>query len=219
MRSSDAWPVWAGRSHDWRQGGTHARRGVRRFRLTAAIAKKLSSASTEAYGRATAGGADWLMSSGLTSSRCTKTWSPTGARPRNWLGPRRPARAGLAARHTEWIAVGWGGRPVTADELRGLAEMYVADDRFSRHYGGAVGATFRAGRPHRSFGLPDPPGRPAGGRGHRAGSMCSCAGGHRTGTSCVPATARSVRLDVQTAQVNGRRVAWAELGTGTPWFS
>lgn len=32
----------------------------------------------------------------------------------------------------------------------------------------------------------------------------------------VPATARSVRLDVQTAQVNGRRVAWAELGTGTP---
>lgn len=48
----------------------------------------------------------------------------------------------LAARHTEWIAVGWGGRPVTADALRGLAEMYVADDRFSRHYGGAVGATF-----------------------------------------------------------------------------
>lgn len=32
----------------------------------------------------------------------------------------------------------------------------------------------------------------------------------------IPTTARSVRLDVQTAQVQGRTVSWAELGSGAP---
>jgi MerR family transcriptional regulator, thiopeptide resistance regulator len=53
----------------------------------------------------------------------------------------------LAARHVEWLGAvpgtpGHGlGRP-PKDYLVGLAEMYVADERFARNYGGAEGATF-----------------------------------------------------------------------------
>jgi DNA-binding transcriptional MerR regulator len=48
----------------------------------------------------------------------------------------------LAARHTAWIGVGWQGRPVTPEALRGLAEVYVADERFAANYGGAEGAQY-----------------------------------------------------------------------------
>ena len=64
----------------------------------------------------------------------------------------RPARAGapvdgpeaaaLARRHAAWIARGWGGRTPSADELVGLADMYVADERFAANYGGVDGATY-----------------------------------------------------------------------------
>lgn len=51
------------------------------------------------------------------------------------------ARA-LAARHRAWIARGWGGRQPSADELSGLADMYVADERFAASYGGVEGAGY-----------------------------------------------------------------------------
>jgi MerR family transcriptional regulator, thiopeptide resistance regulator len=48
----------------------------------------------------------------------------------------------LARRHHAWIAAGWGNRSPNADQLAGLADMYVADDRFAANYGGAEGATY-----------------------------------------------------------------------------
>ena len=52
----------------------------------------------------------------------------------------------LAARHVAWLGSipgtpGAGGTPVRA-YIEGLADMYVADDRFAANYGGAAGATF-----------------------------------------------------------------------------
>jgi hypothetical protein len=48
----------------------------------------------------------------------------------------------LARRHRDWIAAGWGGRVPSADELTGLAEMYVEDERFAANYGGVEGAGY-----------------------------------------------------------------------------
>lgn len=48
----------------------------------------------------------------------------------------------LVERHRVWIAQAWGGVAPTAEQFRGLADMYVADERFARHYGGADGANF-----------------------------------------------------------------------------
>jgi len=48
----------------------------------------------------------------------------------------------LAKRHHVWVGVGWGGRPVPGDALTGLAQMYVADERFAKHYGGPEVASF-----------------------------------------------------------------------------
>jgi DNA-binding transcriptional MerR regulator len=52
----------------------------------------------------------------------------------------------LARRHVEWLdgvpgIPRDGGHPA-ADYVRGLGEMYVADDRFAVNYGGQVGAAF-----------------------------------------------------------------------------
>jgi DNA-binding transcriptional MerR regulator len=52
----------------------------------------------------------------------------------------------LAARHVAWLGSipgtpGAGGVPVRA-YLEGLGDMYVADERFATHYGGAAGAAF-----------------------------------------------------------------------------
>ncbi len=52
-----------------------------------------------------------------------------------------PAQA-LARRHHAWIAAGWGNKPPNADQLAGLAEMYVADERFAANYGGVEGASY-----------------------------------------------------------------------------
>ncbi len=48
----------------------------------------------------------------------------------------------LVERHRSWIAQGWGGVEPTHEQFVGLGEMYVADDRFARNYGGVEGATF-----------------------------------------------------------------------------
>ncbi len=53
-----------------------------------------------------------------------------------------PRAQELAARHVHWIQQGWAGRRPSADALRGLAEMYVADERFAVVYGGAEGAAY-----------------------------------------------------------------------------
>lgn len=53
-----------------------------------------------------------------------------------------PAAQMLARRHHAWIAAAWASRSPDADELAGLAEMYVADERFGAHYGGVQGATY-----------------------------------------------------------------------------
>ena len=60
--------------------------------------------------------------------------------------PDGEAGQALAARHVRWLG-GILGKPGYPDGpakeyVLGLAEMYVADDRFARNYGGAEGATF-----------------------------------------------------------------------------
>lgn len=52
------------------------------------------------------------------------------------------AAQALARRHLAWIAAGWGDRRPSADQLAGLADMYVADERFAAKYGGTEGATY-----------------------------------------------------------------------------
>jgi DNA-binding transcriptional MerR regulator len=47
-----------------------------------------------------------------------------------------------ARRHHAWIARGWQGREPSADELVGLADMYLADERFAANYGGPEGASY-----------------------------------------------------------------------------
>jgi DNA-binding transcriptional MerR regulator len=53
-----------------------------------------------------------------------------------------PEAQALARRHRDWIAAGWGGRVPSAEQLTGLAEMYVADERFAANYGGVEGAAY-----------------------------------------------------------------------------
>ena len=48
----------------------------------------------------------------------------------------------LAGRHHAWIAAGWGNKAPNADQLVGLADMYVADERFAANYGGVEGAQY-----------------------------------------------------------------------------
>ncbi len=48
----------------------------------------------------------------------------------------------LVERHRVWITQAWGGAAPTAEQFRGLADMYVADERFARHYGGVENAVF-----------------------------------------------------------------------------
>ena len=48
----------------------------------------------------------------------------------------------LVLRHRNWITQGWGGIEPTTEQFIGLGHMYVADERFARHYGGVEGATY-----------------------------------------------------------------------------
>lgn len=66
-----------------------------------------------------------------------------------WLAARQdglaadsPEAARIAARHVRWIERGWAGRKPSAEALTGLAEMYVADERFVVNYGGVEGAEY-----------------------------------------------------------------------------
>ena len=74
---------------------------------------------------------------------------------RDWIAAAEaaepdPASAeaqGLARRHVDWLR-GIPGTPAAdpggdlAGYVRGLAEMYVADERFAANYGGVEGAAF-----------------------------------------------------------------------------
>lgn len=48
----------------------------------------------------------------------------------------------LVLRHSRWITRAWGGVEPTREQLVGLGDMYVADERFAANYGGEVGARF-----------------------------------------------------------------------------
>lgn len=62
------------------------------------------------------------------------------------LDPASDEAQALASRHVAWLGSipgtpGAGGTPVRA-YIEGLADMYVADERFAAHYGGADAAAF-----------------------------------------------------------------------------
>ena len=42
----------------------------------------------------------------------------------------------------DWIATAWGGVEPDPEQIRGLAQMYVDDERFASHYGGPDGARY-----------------------------------------------------------------------------
>ncbi|MBX9472263.1 MerR family transcriptional regulator [Microcella sp.] len=48
----------------------------------------------------------------------------------------------LVARHYAWVRAGWGGTAPSAEAFLGLGDMYVADQRFAKHYGGPGGAQY-----------------------------------------------------------------------------
>ena len=54
--------------------------------------------------------------------------------------PAGPRLQALIALHHRWVADWWGGRDPDADAYRGLADLYVADERFSAVYGGPENA-------------------------------------------------------------------------------
>lgn len=74
-------------------------------------------------------------------SRLNAEWQDAAAR---GVDPEGEEAQQLARRHAEWLA----GVPATprgddlAAYLRGLGEMYVADERFAANYGGPDGAAF-----------------------------------------------------------------------------
>lgn len=79
-----------------------------------------------------------------TVEALSKDWTDAAAA---GIDPASPEAQHLAARHAEWL----GSVPGTPGSERrlpdrgyllGLADMYVADDRFAANYGGTHGATF-----------------------------------------------------------------------------
>jgi hypothetical protein len=56
--------------------------------------------------------------------------------------PASEAVLATAARHYDWVTAWWQGKRPTAEQFVGLGEMYVADDRFAKNYGGREGAEF-----------------------------------------------------------------------------
>lgn len=45
-------------------------------------------------------------------------------------------------RHHEWVAAAWGANAPSGEAYLGLGDMYVADPRFAKHYGGPEGAEY-----------------------------------------------------------------------------
>ena len=102
---------------------------------------------TEAYARSDA----WWRELGTEGrrrqqevvERLQADWSAAAA---SGLTPQSDEAQELAARHVAWLGSipgtpGAGGVPVRA-YIEGLADMYVADERFAAHYGGTTGAQF-----------------------------------------------------------------------------
>jgi MerR family transcriptional regulator, thiopeptide resistance regulator len=58
------------------------------------------------------------------------------------VAPDGDVAQALARRQAEWLRAVPGIPPVSRAYLTGLGDMYVADPRFGRHYGGAEGAAF-----------------------------------------------------------------------------
>ena len=57
------------------------------------------------------------------------------------IDPSSDEAKALADRHVKWLAA-IPGTPQSRDYVLGLGEMYVADERFAKNYGGLAGATF-----------------------------------------------------------------------------
>ena len=71
-------------------------------------------------------------------------WAQAAAR---GIDPRSDEAQRLAARQSQWLASipgtpGSGTGEADSSYLRGLGELYVADERFAAHYGGPQGAAF-----------------------------------------------------------------------------
>jgi len=78
-----------------------------------------------------------------TTAALQAAWQEAAARQ---ISPDGAEAQQLAERHVQWLDAVPGiprenGHPAAA-YVRGLAEMYVADDRFAAHYGGQPGARF-----------------------------------------------------------------------------
>ncbi|PFG41645.1 DNA-binding transcriptional MerR regulator [Isoptericola jiangsuensis] len=86
------------------------------------------------------GQADWKA----RTAELSRAWTDAAAR---GVDPASDEAQELAARHAAWLGSVPGtpgsdvGRPPRAYVV-GLAEMYVADERFAANYGGVAGATF-----------------------------------------------------------------------------
>ncbi|WP_402463294.1 MerR family transcriptional regulator [Isoptericola aurantiacus] len=86
------------------------------------------------------GQADWKA----RTSALSRAWAEAAGR---GVDPTSDEAQALAARHAEWLGSIPGtpgsdvGRP-PREYVVGLAEMYVADERFAANYGGVEGATF-----------------------------------------------------------------------------
>jgi MerR family transcriptional regulator, thiopeptide resistance regulator len=57
------------------------------------------------------------------------------------IDPSSDEAQALAARHVAWLS-GVPGTPTSPEYVLGLGDMYVADERFAKNYGGVQGATF-----------------------------------------------------------------------------
>ena len=56
------------------------------------------------------------------------------------IDPSSDEAHALAARHVAWLA-GVPGTPQSQEYVLGLGDMYVADERFAKNYGGVQGST------------------------------------------------------------------------------
>ena len=98
-----------------------------------------------------ASGDSWWR--GMTDTQRAQWHATTAALQADWqdaaarqIARDSPEAEQLAVRHVAWLDAVPGiprenGRPAAA-YVRGLGEMYVADDRFAAHYGGQAGAAF-----------------------------------------------------------------------------
>lgn len=82
------------------------------------------------------------------SAALAAAWRELAARADAGESPGGEAAQALAGRHVEWLS-GFPGTPAASGDpaardayVRGLGELYVADERFAANYGGVEGAAF-----------------------------------------------------------------------------